>query len=169
MNFFEQYTITGSIEDDFSIIDNVKAGIYNDVVKVLRKNDSERILDIWNWMFKSILVPVASNMFGDLFLVSRYNGKIYFFQPQGAVLNYLCGDLDTLFNDALFNNSIIEGLLKKTKLQTIYKNSKPVGYEEIFILSPWKILGGNDNASNYKSGNQIVYHDLVSQTLKKCL
>ena len=169
MHFSDFYKENNLIPDEQYCIQDKKIipGTYNRLIKFLTQSDMTSLQSIWSWRLDNSLLPIASNMFGDIFLLSSTNNAIYFFQPQGASIIYLCEDLDIFLNDALCNSNIILGLLKQEKLRQLYKKNGEVKFNEVFILTPWQILGGTDAIDNYTIGDQLIYHDLVSQTIEK--
>ena len=171
MNFAQYYHLD-KIVNGVSIISSqsdkridIRPGQYNKgLISILEKSFAKEVQQILekNVLFGNNLVPFLLTGFGDLFLVSKCCSSIYLFETQSNELSELDLDINYFFNAFLVDPDVVNDFLKAEYFDDICELLDcELAFEQVLILKPWRLLGGEDKKENYTKGNFLVYLDLL--------
>jgi hypothetical protein len=147
----------------------VLPGVYgNGVLTIVERNASKRLLTEWSWLLPSGSAAVATTGFGDVFYVDE-NQDVYFLEVQIAHVEFIDSDPLWVINEFMRKPSVSENVLRAPQLASQVASQRQLGYGECFILRPWELLGGDQNAGPYDIGKVDVYLSLVGQTIWQVL
>ena len=171
-NFSKEYKLSEKLTKESTINHITKGklpittGTYNEgLISILDIDVSVNIMKAWEWRFQKYFVPIIATAFGDLFMYSPRSEKCYFFQTQYNTLDMVTDSIDELLNNALIDNGIKSKVLLEEKFNNVSASLGHIKYNEVYILKPWIMLGGNDSVENYSIGGLNVYLELVSKFL----
>ena len=139
------------------------AGVYNKgLLTVLDFENGKKILGRWVGKMSEGSIALATTGFGDVFFWNPSQG-VMFLEVQYGKVEFVDAEVGWFLETFLDYPEVLEGVLRKTRLEHIVHLNRALKYGESFILKPWIMLGGNDLDERYVVGNTSVYIDLVAQ------
>ncbi len=139
-------------------------GAYNHgLFTIVDESVSNRLLVNWSWLVGSEAIALMTTGFGDVFFWKPKEG-VHFLGVQRAEVEFVDAEFRWFFEEFLVKPQVVDTVLRKPLFDRLVRLHRPLQYGETFILEPWLILGGKENAENYAIGGCSVYLDLVCQT-----
>lgn len=139
-------------------------GAYSDgLLSVVDSSIDDAFLSAWSWLIKGRAIPLVLTGFGDVFFWSEDARSVYFLNVEHGTAEYVDDEIDWFLNDFLEKDQVRSRILRTSRFQELTRVLRPLGYLEVFVLEPWKALGGEDRLENYAVAKGTVYVDLVGQ------
>jgi hypothetical protein len=101
-------------------------------------------------------LPIATNAFGDLFLLLPHNGQIEFFNFSNNKLSPIANSINELLNEKLFDLTYHSVLNANLTLQ-LTKTLGKLTAAEIYQPNVPILLGGEKKAESYKKSMLILF------------